>query len=66
MIGAIVGALMGFVGLTSLTDALTGGNVTGWFFETVGSVVVVLLRPLFDLFCTLYDSIIAIVRNFIT
>ena len=63
MLSAIVGALMGAIGLTSLLDAITGADVTTWFFEHIGSVCTVLLQPIFTLFCSLYDAILSVVRG---
>lgn len=65
MIAAVIGALLGAVGLVSLIDSIAGTNVTAWFFEKVTTVVMFFLQPLFDLLCFLLDSVVDVVKSFI-
>jgi len=64
MFGAVVGALLGVAGLTTLLDTIAGTDVTAWFFEKVGSVVMYFVSPFVELFFKLYDAILYIVQGF--
>lgn len=64
MFGAVVGALLGVAGLTTLLDTIAGTDVTAWFFEKVGSAVMYFVSPFVELFFKLYDAILYIVQGF--
>ena len=64
MISAFLGALLGIGGLSLLIDNLAGTNVTQWFFEKCGSIIMFFLEPLFDFFLKIYDGLLAVVTGF--
>ena len=66
MFGAVIGALLGAVGLTALIDTIAGTDVTAWFFEKVGSVAMFFISPLLDLLFQLYDTLLSLVKGFFT
>ena len=62
MIAAVLGALAGSLGLITILDSITPGDLSGWFIEKIWSVLSLLINPIFDLFKLIFSGIISIVK----
>ena len=63
MIVAIIGVLAGGLGLISILDSITPGDLTGWFLDKIWGVLQFLIMPLFRLFELIWSSICGIVKD---
>lgn len=66
MLSVIIGAFLGISSLSLLVDTIFSTDVSAWFFEEIGNIVMLFVHPVIELFLYFYDAILAVVKGFFT